>query len=294
METSLQMLLKKEQDALNVALINYINDLEIPSRLKNAVLYSVNAGGKRLRPLLMKLTCTGLGGDGERITPAAVGLEMMHTYSLIHDDLPAMDDDEYRRGQLTNHKKFDEATAILAGDGLLTNSFHVVSTTPLYSAEEKVEIVSKLTTAGGLEGMVAGQLLDMEAENKQIAIGELESIHHLKTGRLISCAVEIGGYLAGISAEKVKILKEFGDYLGIIFQIQDDILDVEGDQAMIGKKVGSDRDNDKSTYPSILGLKGAKKHKEKYLEEAYKCLEIVGLKGTELEQLTRYLSERNQ
>ncbi|SHN12560.1 polyprenyl synthetase family protein [Gracilibacillus kekensis] len=294
MDQSLHVFLKKEQDDLNQALIRYINTLDIPKRLKDSVLYSINAGGKRLRPLLMKLTCIGLGGKEERIYPAAVALEMIHTYSLIHDDLPAMDDDVYRRGQLTNHMKFDEATAILAGDGLLTNSFHAISTTDLYSAEEKIEIITKLSTASGLEGMVAGQLLDMEAENKQIPLEELEKIHHLKTGRLISFAVEIGGYLAGVSVEKMKILKRYGDYLGVIFQIQDDILDVEGDQAIIGKSVGSDIENDKSTYPHLLGVDGAKNYKDNYLKEAIKCLADVGLQGTDLENITQYLSDRNQ
>ncbi|GAE91253.1 octaprenyl-diphosphate synthase [Gracilibacillus boraciitolerans JCM 21714] len=243
----------------------------------------------------MRLTCAELGGNEEHVYPAAIALEMIHTYSLIHDDLPAMDDDSYRRGKLTNHKKFGEATAILAGDGLLTNSFHAISTSPLYSAEEKVHIISKLTTASGLEGMVAGQLLDMEAEKKSISILELEHIHHLKTGgRLISFAVEIGGYIAGLPSNKLQTLKSLGEYLGIIFQIQDDILDVEGDEEVIGKKVGSDSENDKSTYPSILGLEGAKIYKEKYLEEAMKCIEIVGLKNTVLADITRYLSERNQ
>ncbi|WP_058307491.1 polyprenyl synthetase family protein [Gracilibacillus massiliensis] len=294
MDHSLQAFLKEEQDDLNHALISYIDTLDIPKQLNDSVLYSIHAGGKRLRPLLMKLTCIGLGGNEQRIYPAAVALEMIHTYSLIHDDLPAMDDDVYRRGQLTNHKKFDEATAILAGDGLLTNSFHSISTSDLYSAEEKVEIITKLALASGLEGMVAGQLLDMEAENEQISIEELENIHHLKTGRLISFAVEIGGYLAGVSTEKMKVLKRFGDYLGIIFQIQDDILDVEGDQEVIGKKVGSDIENDKSTYPHLLGLEGAKTYKNNYVKEAMKCLEQVGLKGTKLEEITQYLSDRNQ
>ncbi|WP_018931661.1 polyprenyl synthetase family protein [Gracilibacillus lacisalsi] len=294
MDQSLQNLLDKEQQQLNNALTSYITRLDIPDRLRESVLYSIEAGGKRLRPLLMKLTCTGLGGDPEKVYPAAVALEMIHTYSLIHDDLPAMDDDTYRRGQLTNHKKYDEATAILAGDGLLTNSFHVITTSNLYTDQEKVSIITKLSKASGLEGMVAGQYLDMEAENQTISISNLERIHHLKTGRLISFAVEIGGFLAGVSLDKMETLKKFGDYLGIIFQIQDDILDIEGDQEIIGKRVGSDVDNEKSTYPSIMGLEGAKQYKTKYVKEAARCLQKVGLENTDLALISSYLSERNQ
>ncbi|SFL83113.1 geranylgeranyl diphosphate synthase, type II [Gracilibacillus orientalis] len=291
---SIQNMLEREQQQLNTALTSYIKELTIPDRLKESVLYSIEAGGKRLRPLLMKLTCTGLGGDPEKVYPAAVALEMIHTYSLIHDDLPAMDDDTYRRGQLTNHKKYDEATAILAGDGLLTNSFHVITTSNLYTDQEKVNIVTKLSKASGLEGMVAGQYLDMEAENQTITISNLERIHHLKTGRLISFAVVIGGFLAGASLGTMEILKKYGDYLGIIFQIQDDILDIEGDQAIIGKRVGSDIDNEKNTYPSILGLDGAKRYKAKYVNEAVQCLQEVGLENTDLALISSYLSERNQ
>ncbi len=294
MDQSLQNLLDKEQQQLNTALTSYISELDMPNRLRESVLYSIEAGGKRLRPLLMKLTCQGLGGDPQKVYPAAVALEMIHTYSLIHDDLPSMDDDMYRRGQLTNHKKYDEATAILAGDGLLTNSFHVITTTDLYTDQEKANIVAKLSKASGLEGMVAGQYLDMEAENQTISISKLERIHHLKTGRLISFAVEIGGLLAGVSSERMEILKNYGDYLGIIFQIQDDILDIEGDQTLIGKRVGSDIDNEKSTYPSILGLEGAKQYKTKYVNEAVRCLKEVGLANTDLALISHYLSERNQ
>ncbi|MGN8645436.1 polyprenyl synthetase family protein [Gracilibacillus sp. HCP3S3_G5_1] len=294
MDNTLQALLDKEQHQLNNALTSYIKQLDIPDRLRESVLYSIEAGGKRLRPLLMKLTCEGLGGDTTKVYPAAIALEMIHTYSLIHDDLPAMDNDTYRRGQLTNHKKFDEATAILAGDGLLTNSFHVITSSDLYTDSEKVIIVKKLAKGSGLEGMVAGQFLDMEAENQLITIHDLERIHHLKTGRLISFAVEIGGFLAGVSQEEMRILKKFGDYLGIIFQIQDDILDIEGDQAIIGKQVGSDITNEKSTYPSILGLKEAKEYKEKYVKDALQCLHDVGIENTDLALLTSYLSTRNQ
>ncbi|UOQ85967.1 polyprenyl synthetase family protein [Gracilibacillus salinarum] len=294
MQRSIDDILKSEQDHINNSLLNYIHQLEVPDRLKESVLYSIEAGGKRLRPLLMKLTCEGLGGEVDKVYPAAAALEMIHTYSLIHDDLPAMDDDMYRRGKLTNHKKYDEATAILAGDGLLTNSFHLVSTATTYTDTQKVKLISALSKASGLEGMVAGQYLDMEAENKLVSIVDLERIHHLKTGRLISFAIEIGAYLADVSEKKRAVLKRFGDCLGLIFQIQDDILDVEGDQELIGKRVGSDADNDKSTYPGLLGIDGAKQYKATLMAEAAECLVETGLENTDLAVISTYLSERDQ
>ncbi|UOQ47490.1 polyprenyl synthetase family protein [Gracilibacillus caseinilyticus] len=294
MQRSIDDILKSEQDNINNTLLKYIHQLEVPARLKESVLYSIEAGGKRLRPLLMKLTCEGLGGEVDKVYPAAVALEMIHTYSLIHDDLPAMDDDMYRRGKLTNHKKYDEATAILAGDGLLTNSFHLISTTKAYTDVQKVKVITALSKASGLEGMVAGQYLDMEAENKLVSVTALEHIHHLKTGRLISSAIEIGAYLADVTEEKREIMKRFGDCLGLIFQIQDDILDVEGDQELIGKRVGSDIDNDKSTYPGLLGIEGAKQYKARLMVEAADCLQETGLENTDLAVISTYLSERDQ
>ncbi|WP_163537736.1 polyprenyl synthetase family protein [Gracilibacillus sp. YIM 98692] len=289
----LKSYIKEEQTLVNDCIHSYLSDLHIPKRLKESVLYSVDAGGKRLRPILMKLTCEGFHGNAEKIYPAAIALEMIHTYSLIHDDLPAMDDDDYRRGRLTNHKQFDEATAILAGDALLTNSFHVISSNPFYTAEEKVHLVQKLSKASGMEGMVAGQFLDIESETKNISISEMEHIHHLKTGRLLSYAVEIGSYLAGESEEVIEKIKEFGDCIGLIFQIQDDILDVIGDETIMGKPAGSDVTNDKNTYTSLLGLEGAISRKNYYVQKAKQYLHEVGLIGSKLECLTDYLSDRD-
>nr|WP_239587850.1 farnesyl diphosphate synthase [Gracilibacillus alcaliphilus] len=286
--------METEQQKFTDALISCIETFSAPDRLKESVLYSIRAGGKRIRPILMKLMCKGLNGDEERIYPAAIALEMVHTYSLIHDDLPAMDDDEFRRGQLTNHKKFDEATAILAGDGLLANSFQLITQAECYSDREKSYIVSMLAQASGLEGMVAGQYLDMQAENREISIAELEQIHRLKTGRLISFAIEVGGFLAKASVVQMQKIKVFGDYVGLIFQIQDDILDVEGDQAITGKQIGSDAVNDKSTYTSLLGLEGAKQHKEQYVSQAMEALRQLELEHSDLARVCQYISERNQ
>lgn len=285
-------MIEEEQQRMTMELEKYLKSLSMPKRLQESTMYSVNAGGKRLRPLLMKLAAKGLNGNEERVYPAALALEMVHTYSLIHDDLPAMDDDMYRRGQLTNHKQFDEATAILAGDGLLTNSFHVITSNSQYTDEEKVFLIHRLSKASGLEGMVAGQLMDMEAEDKQVAIEELENIHLLKTGMLLTYALEIGAYLAGASTEIISKITELGKYVGLIFQIQDDILDVIGDQELLGKTVGSDMENNKTTYPSLLGLDGAIEHKNRYVKKAKGIIESVHLKETELDLIIDYLSNR--
>src|SRR5699024_1934824 len=191
----------------------------------------------------------------------------------IHDDLPAMDDDDYRRGKLTNHKKFDEATAILAGDALLTYSFELIAEDDLLSDHEKVFILTQLAKASGPEGMVAGQMLDLESEGKKITIEQLEKIHERKTGRLIAFAIIAGAHLANVAQEQMEELKTYAHYLGLVFQVQDDILDVVGDSEKLGKPVGSDALNEKSTYPSLLGIDGAEEYKERYVKKAEKALE---------------------
>lgn len=271
-----------------------LQTLQIPKTLKESVYYSINAGGKRLRPILMKATCEAFEGDVKRVYPAAVALEMIHTYSLIHDDLPAMDNDMYRRGLPTNHIKFGEATAILAGDGLLTNSFQMITATELYTPEEKVFLLHKLSKVSGLEGMVAGQHLDMGAETKQISLEDLEQIHRLKTGRLLTYAVEAGAYLANVSPEERMLIVSFGEQIGLIFQIQDDILDVIGDQELLGKAVGSDKGNEKSTYPGLLGLEGAIEKRDRHYQQAMDYLIELNLEQTKLGQLATYLLNRKK
>ncbi len=231
--------------------------MDIPERLKASMLYSVEAGGKRLRPVLLMAAYHAYDNDTDVALTPAVALEMIHTYSLIHDDLPAMDDDDLRRGQPTNHKVYDEATAILAGDALLTYSFELISSDPQLSANQKVQIVKSLSEVSGPKGMVAGQALDMKAEQREITLEELETIHTLKTGELLRFAVGTGAYLGGASTEQIAHLENFAYYLGLIFQVQDDVLDVTGDPDKLGKPVGSDEANDKNTYPKLLGLEGA-------------------------------------
>lgn len=271
-----------------------LKDQQIPNRLHESMKYSLFAGGKRLRPILLFASYDTFASNTKKTYRTAAALEMIHTYSLIHDDLPAMDDDDYRRGELTNHKKFDEATAILAGDGLLTYSFEVVANDPLLSNEEKVFIIQQLANAAGPEGMVAGQVLDMEGETKTLTLEELEKIHELKTGRLINFAIVAGAYLANVKDERLTYLKQFAHYLGLIFQVQDDILDVIGDPEKLGKPVGSDEDNEKSTYPNLLGLEGAKKQKKIYEAKAKEALEKANVsENSYLLELLRYFGERD-
>lgn len=285
--------LQERQQIVNQALIQKIEELDSPQLLKDSILYSLEAGGKRVRPILMMASCESYGKDYQAVLSVAVALEMVHTYSLIHDDLPAMDDDDFRRGKLTNHKKFDEATAILAGDGLLTYSFDIVANEPTLSDQQKVYLLNELSKVSGPKGMVAGQILDMQAENKETNLQQLEQIHTLKTGQLLRFAIISGAYIGGATKEQLEALETFAHYVGLVFQVQDDILDVDGDPELIGKAVGSDVGNFKSTYPKLLGLDGAKQHKQLYVDNAKQALQDAGIKHSLLEELIDYLSDRN-
>lgn len=266
----------------------------IPPQLQDSMEYSLLAGGKRLRPILLFASYHAFQEETyEKALRTATALEMIHTYSLVHDDLPAMDDDDYRRGKLTNHKKFDEATAILAGDALLTNAFELISSDQELTAEEKVFLMQALSHASGPEGMVAGQILDMEGEKRKLTLAELEDVHRLKTGKLISFAIIAGAYLGDATKEQLVYLEEFADYLGLIFQVQDDILDVIGDAEKLGKPVGSDVENTKSTYPNLLGLDGAKAQLTQYTEKALVALHKADIRESYLEQLLYYFGERD-
>ncbi|MGF7014764.1 polyprenyl synthetase family protein [Ornithinibacillus bavariensis] len=271
----------------------HFKPLTIPEQLKKSMLYSLEAGGKRLRPILLRASFETYSPNVEKTYSTQTALEMIHTYSLIHDDLPAMDDDSYRRGLLTNHKVFGEATAILAGDGLLTYSFEIIANDPLLSEVEKVYILRELARASGPSGMVAGQILDMEAENQSVNLEQLEKIHALKTGELLRFAVSAGAFLGNATEEQIQHLEQFAYYLGLIFQVQDDILDVTGDEGKLGKAVGSDESNHKSTYPKLLGLDGAIEMKKRYTEKAMELLKHANANTSRLAELTTYFSERD-
>ena len=293
MGENLSAFLTEKEKIISEELVRKVNGLSIPSRLKDSMLYSIKAGGKRLRPLLMIASCESYHGTYQQVLSVSIALEMIHTYSLIHDDLPAMDDDHYRRGQPTNHRVFDEATAILAGDALLTYSFEVITDETQLSNEQKVYILKRLAEASGPKGMVAGQSLDMAAENKQITLTELEEIHHLKTGKLLTFALEIGAYIGGASVKQIEEIRTFAYYVGLIFQVQDDILDVSGDPDKIGKPIGSDESNLKSTYPKLLGLEGAIKKKKEYVDLAKAALIKADVRTNILGDFINYLNSRD-
>lgn len=263
------------------------------NRLFESMKYSLSAGGKRIRPLFVLTTIDSLGGNAEDGLHFGVALEMIHTYSLIHDDLPAMDDDDYRRGKLTNHKQFDEATAILAGDALLTDSFRMITDSQL-DKDIKLSLISLLSEAAGSKGMVYGQMLDMAGEHQSLELDQMEEVHSYKTGELIRAAFVASGIIMKLTEEKIQLLDQIGRNVGLMFQIQDDILDVEGSFEEIGKPVGSDIANDKSTYVSLLGLEQSKALlKEKY-NHTEKLVQALSPINDGLLQLIRFIIERNK
>lgn len=289
----LQDFMKEHKTILHSEMDEQLQHLDIPSELKESMLYSLKAGGKRLRPILLIASFKMYQQDIRSVMSSAIALEMIHTYSLIHDDLPAMDNDDYRRGKLTNHKAFGEATAILAGDALLTYSFRLIANDPFLMDTQKVQLIKDLSNASGPQGMVGGQFLDLEAESKQITIDELENIHRLKTGKLLSFAIKAGALIGQASPSDIMYLEQFAYYLGLIFQVQDDILDVVGDAEKMGKPVGSDSELEKSTYPNLLGLNGAKEVKETYIKKAKSALDKANGLGTTLEYIVDYISKRD-
>ncbi|PAV29110.1 geranyl transferase [Virgibacillus profundi] len=293
MNEALTNYLDNHRRTIQVELTKYIHELSIPEQLKESMLYSIDAGGKRLRPILLFASYETYASDFSKVLSSAVALEMIHTYSLIHDDLPAMDNDDFRRGMPTNHKAFDEATAILAGDALLTYSFEIISNDSNLEAEQKVELIKMLANTSGPSGMVGGQILDMQAELNPVSLEELENIHALKTGELVRFAVYAGAYLGNASKDKLQALNDFAYYLGLIFQVQDDILDVTGDSAKIGKSVGSDENNQKSTFPKLLGLDGAIEQKNNYVKKAKNALILADAENSYLMMLTDHFSQRD-
>lgn len=224
-----------------------------PQRLHAAMRHAVLNGGKRMRPLLVYATGTVLGASDDALDAAAAAVELIHCYSLVHDDLPAMDDDALRRGQPTVHVAFDEATAILAGDALQTLAFEVLAHAP-QDAAQRVAMLAELARASGVAGMCGGQALDIDATGAQIHVSELEHLHALKTGALLRCAVRLGALAANANAPQRAALDRYADALGLAFQIRDDLLDIEGDAATLGKTAGKDTAQDKATFPALLGM----------------------------------------
>ncbi|WP_276673517.1 polyprenyl synthetase family protein [Selenomonas artemidis] len=266
----------------------------LDDKLRASMAYSLMAGGKRLRPILLMAAADAVGADGTKFITAACALEMIHTYSLIHDDLPAMDNDDYRRGKLTNHKAYDEGTAILAGDALLTLAFSVILRQQDVPAERLLRIVDEISRLAGAEGMVGGQMLDLEAENRRISMEELQRVHMGKTGALFRAALRSGAILAGASEQQLAALTAYADHFGLAFQITDDILDVVGTAEDIGKPVGSDEKNHKSTYVTLTSLDEAQSLARQTVESAVDALHIFGDEAAFLRELVLYLVRRKQ
>ncbi|MCU0587580.1 MAG: polyprenyl synthetase family protein [Syntrophobacteraceae bacterium] len=270
-----------------------------PTGLQRSIIeaarYSLFAGGKRLRPILCLTAAEVVGGDSRPIMPAACALEMIHTYSLIHDDLPAMDNDDYRRGQLTNHKVYGEAIAILAGDALMTEAFELVARlqdAPGQSPDRILRAIRILVKAAGYRGMIGGQAIDLECENLETDIATVEYMHVHKTGALLSASLEMGALLGGGSPEDTARLRRYGHHFGLAFQITDDLLDIEGDAVEMGKKPGSDAARNKKTYPALLGMVRSKESAREHVEQALQELAAFGAAAEPLRALARYLLVR--
>ena len=263
-----------------------------PNTLQSSMTYSVNAGGKRIRPLLVLATLEDLGATSKDALKVACAVELIHAYSLIHDDLPCMDDDDFRRGKLTNHKVYGEAMAVLAGDALQAIAFETLTDLPNTSPKVAIKLIRLLTIASGARGMVAGQVLDIEGEEKVLTLQELENVHLNKTGALLSFCIEAAAILAEVDEEKMHHLKAFAKNIGLAFQIQDDILDVTSTTEELGKNAGSDETLNKMTYPTILGLEGAKEQLSHHHQLAKESLSFISHDQSLLILFADYIVER--
>ena len=295
----LQKYLKEKKKAVEDNLIELLGNYrgKYPEKLAEAMEYAVMNGGKRIRPILMYMICDLFEKNNcksyGKIKEIANALEFIHCYSLVHDDLPAMDNDDYRRGKLTVHKKYNEAIGVLVGDVLLTETFGIIANSKSLGDKNKVEIISKLSEYAGFFGMVGGQFVDMESENKKVEIDTLKYIHAHKTGKLLTAAIELPMIALDVESEKREKMVEYSKLLGIAFQIKDDILDIEGNFEEIGKK-SNDVQNEKTTYPSIFGLEKSKKLLQEYLEKAKKIIEDE-FEGNQLFlELTDYFGNRKK
>ena len=289
--------LKKYQEQVNNELKKYSGKKDVPEKiLNNSMEYSLMAGGKRLRPILVIATYEIFGKNINKCIPYAVAIEMVHNFSLIHDDLPGIDNDDFRHGKPTNHKKFNEATAILAGDGLLNQAYIVISEDLIKSESEelknKLKVFNEFSTA--VDRMIAGEYIDTEYEGKQITDEYLEYIHKNKTGALLKLCVRMGAILANANEKDLEKLTKYAEKIGLAFQIKDDILSEEGNEEILGKPVGNDKELEKCTYVSKYGLQGAKKILEEITKEAIEELKEYGDKAEFLRELAVYIKDRNK
>lgn len=290
--------LTEKKQLLENKIDDYLSNLKYPWQISEGMKYAILNGGKRIRPILLFMILDLFDKDEKYGYPTAIGLEMIHSYSLVHDDLPALDNDDYRRGKLTTHKKFGEAEGILIGDALLTHAFYIFTekNLNLLSSEKIVEIVRLASSYAGINGMIGGQMIDIESEGKTINIETLKYIHKNKTGKLLRLPIELGCIIAETPLNIKKKLEEFADLIGLAFQIKDDILDIEGDFETLGKPIGSDIELKKSTYPSIIGLDESKKLLIDITEKAKNIIKnnFPEEKGKLLIELTDYIAFRKK
>jgi len=295
----LTVYLDQKRHAINVALMEIIKNRFTDTRLCQAMQYSLMASGKRLRPVLCMAAAETAGVVNPDIVAAACGIEMIHTYSLIHDDLPAMDNDALRRGNPTCHVQFDEATAIMAGDALLTFAFEIFASAATSSKshntiETWLQVICNISKAAGYQGMIEGQMRDIAAEGANLSLVDLKTIHLLKTGALIEASVVSGAMLAGANESEIRHLETYARHVGLAFQVVDDILNVEGDAKKMGKATGTDVSRGKSTYPALLGLAESKVFASDLVNNALQALVIFGNKADPLAALANYVIERKR
>ncbi|MFH2093935.1 MAG: polyprenyl synthetase family protein [Pseudomonadota bacterium] len=301
MDFNLKHYLKKNRIIINDHLSFILDSFDQNRELIKAIRHSLMAGGKRLRPILCMAAALACNKDDRLALPSGCAIEMIHTYSLIHDDLPAMDNDDLRRGRPTCHKMFSEAVALLAGDALLTYAFNILSMPQtvfdVYPDNDiRINLIARLSNASGIQGMVEGQILDMQSYqgHQDDLLDHLKKIHALKTGQMISVSVESGALSVGADPEKIEKLVTYADKIGLAFQVVDDILDIEGDPQVMGKAAGSDQLNDKMTFPSIIGLEQSKKYAKELVSDAIDCLSQFDKAAEPLRAIAEYIINRDR
>jgi geranylgeranyl diphosphate synthase type II len=293
----LKAYLSLKQSEINQWLDAFLSREDMHGQIMEAMQYAILAGGKRVRPILCLAAAEAVGGNPNDLMHVASAIEMLHTYSLIHDDLPAMDDDKVRRGKPTLHVQFDEPTAILAGDALLTLAFQILSDKQYTAPEElykSLEIINSVANAAGCSGMIDGQMLDMISEGKSLNINDIKALHNKKTGALIEVSVFSGALLGGANDKEMAALNQYASNIGLAFQVADDILNVIGDPQKMGKAVGTDAERNKNTFPAIMGLSDSKEYAGMLIGKALQAIESFDNKFDPLRAIARYIIERNR
>jgi geranylgeranyl diphosphate synthase type II len=294
----LKSYLNEQRESIEAALSRFVQGKCLSCHLSEPIHYAIMAGGKRLRPILCLAALETIGGNIDTAMPAACAIEMIHAYSLIHDDLPAIDNDNIRRGQLTCHIKFDEATAILCGDALLNLAFEILSeaglNAPVSQSRKWLQVIDIISNASGCNGMIEGQVRDIANEGRKINQSELQSIHELKTGALIRASVRVGALLGGGSEHEAAQLDHYANNIGLAFQVVDDILNIIGDPDKLGKAVGTDAERQKNTYPALMGLEASRKFADTLIDSALQALSTFDNNADPLREIAQYIVERNR